>query len=477
MNVFRSFCHRLSPIARSESGLTLIEILVAMTIFGIISVGIAAGVTASLVNVRDSRNRETALNLAASQIDLMRSVKDVFSVNDTAGPTNTVVGGVTYHLTRTTNWVTSSGGNNACGANGAGATLLYKRVTVKVTWDGMRNSAVPAVADTLLAPKSRINDPTKGTILVHVFGVGGADKQDIVVNAAPTPGVPGNTAVALTVTPSNTDIQGCSYILKVTPGTYDVTVSKAGYIGADNVMLGSDTQTIGVGAGASASASFQFDNAGLFPTALASNAGATTGILFPSGLDLSFLNSFGPSVTSYTGSAIARHPFIDGYTVLAGKYINPAVSSSATCLAIDPQAWPSKTVGANTYTGKRPVVVAAQPGQSAPTPAQVGMGVFTVVLNNANGAYINAVAQSAITASGNPGCQVAMSYSFGSVVASSTNTTFKLALPWGSWKLYQGTTNTATTNQVGNSGMTAVTGTTIVKDSSNVLTLDPRTTP
>lgn len=477
MNVFRRLCLRLSPIARSESGLTLIEILVAMTIFAIISVGIAAGVTASLVNVRDSRNRETALNLAASQIDLVRSVTDVFSVNDTAGPTNTIVDGVTYHMTRSTNWVTSSGGNNDCGANTAGATLLYKRVTVTVTWDGMRNSAVPAVADTLLAPNGRINDPTKGTILVHVFGVSGADKQDIIVNAAPTPGVAGNTAVALTVTPSNTDIQGCSYILKVTPGTYDVTVSKPGYIGADNAALGSDTQTFSVGAGSSASASFQFDNAGLFPTALATNAGATTGILYPTGLDLSFLSTFGTSVTPYTGSAIPRHPFIDGYTVLAGKYMNPLVSSSATCLAVDPAAWPSKTVGGNVYTGKRPVVVSAQPGQSAAPGAQVTMGVFTVVLNKTNGAYINAVAQSGVTASGNPGCQVAMSYSFGGIVTSATNTTFKLALPWGSWKLYQGTTSTATTNQLGNSGMTAVTGTTVVKDSSNVLTLDPRTYP
>src|SRR3954449_10488091 len=98
MNVFRTLSRRLSPIARTEDGLTLIEILVAMTIFGIVSVGIAAGVTASLVNVRDSRDRETALNLAASQIDLVRSVADVFTVNDTPTATNMVVGGVTFHI-------------------------------------------------------------------------------------------------------------------------------------------------------------------------------------------------------------------------------------------------------------------------------------------------------------------------------------------------------------------------------------------
>lgn len=475
MNVFTRLSRRLSPLARDEAGLTLVEILVAMTIFGIISVGIAAGVTASLVNTRDSQNREAALNLAASQIDLVRSVTDVFTVNDTAGPANVVVGGVAFHVSRETNWVTSSGGDASCGANAAGSTLLYKRVTISVTWDGMRSTDAPAVADTLLAPNSRINDPTKGTILVHVFGVDGSDRPNVSVNAVPTPGVTGNTATALTVTPADTDIQGCSYILKVTPGTYDVTVSKTGYIADDNKTLGSAVKTVGVAAGASASASFQFENAGLFSSALAVNAGATTGILTPTNLDLTFLSSsYGNFVKSSTGSAIGLHPYADGYTVLAGKYVDPNVSASQTCPAVDPEAWPDTTVGSVTYSGHRPSLISARPGEAAtPGPAQVTMGVFTVVLNSANGAYINAVAQSG-SSNGNPGCPVAMAYTFGSKVTSSTNTTFKLALPWGSWKLYQSSTNTGTTNQIGNSGMTAVAGTTLIKDSSNVVTFDPR---
>ncbi|MGN6128110.1 MAG: hypothetical protein ACTHON_16245, partial [Humibacter sp.] len=442
---------------------------------GIISVGIAAGVTTSLINVRDSQDREAALNLAASQIDLLRSVTDVFSVNDTPGPSNVVVDGVTFHVSRATKWVTSSGADADCGANAAGSTLLYKRVTVTVTWDGMRNSGVPAVADTLLAPNSRINDPTKGTILVHVFGVDGTDRPNVSVNAVPTPGVPGNTATALTVLPAVTDIQGCSYILKVTPGTYDVSVSRTGYIGDDNKTLGSATQTVGVAAGSSASSSFQFENAGLFSSTLAVNAGTTTGILTPTNLDITFINSYGSFVKTYTGAPIGLHPYADGYTALAGKYVDTAVSASTVCPAIDPEAWPDKIVGTTTYSGSRPPLVSALPGQAAtPGPAQVTMGVFTVALNNTKGSYINAVAQSG-SGNGNPGCPVSMSYTFGSKVTSSTDTTFKLALPWGSWKLYQGTSTTATTNQVGNSGMTAVVGTTLIKDSSNVVTLDPRT--
>jgi len=110
---------------------------------------------------------------------------------------------------------------------------------------------------------------------------------------------------------------------------------------------------------------------------------------------------------------------------------------------------------------------------SPPVPAQVTMGVITVVLNKANGAYINAVSQSAATPSGNPGCPVTMNYTFGSKVTGSSQSV-TLALPWGTWKLYQGGSSTATTNQIGNSGMTPSTGTTIVKESSNAVTFDPR---
>lgn len=472
MSIFSRLGRRLSPLARGESGLTLIEILVAMTIFGIVSVGIAAGVTASLVNVRDSRDRETALNLAASQIDLVRSVSDVFTVNDTPTATNVVVGGVTFHVSRSTNWEPFNGGDGDCGSNSAGSTLQYKRVKVTVTWDGMRNDTVPAVADTLLAPNSRINDPTKGTILVHVFGPDGTDRSGIAVNAVPTPGVTGNTAAALTVTPANTDVQGCSYILKVTPGTYDVTVTKAGYIADDNKTLGSATKTVGVAQGTSASAAFQFDNAGLFSSALAVNAAPTPGILVPTNLDLSYLSTYGNYVRPYTGSAVPLHPYADGYTVLAGKYVD-SVTSSQVCPALDPEAWPDTTVGSVTYSGHRPDPVAASPGQPAANTAKVTMGVITVVLNKANGAYINAVSQPAATTSGNPGCPVAMSYTFGSKVTGSSQSV-TLALPWGTWKLYQGGSSAATTSQIGNSGMTPSTGTTIIKESSNAVTFDPR---
>lgn len=471
MNIFRTLCRRLSPAARDEAGLTLIEILVAMTIFAIISTGIALGVTASLVNVRDSQNRETAINLAAGEVDLVRAVDDIFTVNDLPQPKTVVVVGVTFRIDRKTNWVNATTASAACGADTGGTTLRYKRVNITVTWDGMRDPNIAAHADTILAPNSRINDPLKGTILVHVIGANGVGMPNVTVTAAPNPSVVGNTAAALTVTPAATDIQGCSYILKVVPGTYDVTISKSGYISSDQ-SLDSTSTTVGVVAGASASAGFQFDNAGRFTTKYATNAPGAT---IPTNLDVSYLNSYGTYVAKATTGEVKLHPFADGYTMIAGKYVDPTLPSGG-CASVDPAAWPSNAVAGVTYAGSRPDVVAAAPGQAplpAGTTALVPMGVVSISLSNGSGGFLNAVSQATAPGTGDPGCAVGMSYTFGQLITSSTAKTYTIALPYGSWKLYQDSSSTGTKNQISTSGMTPV-GTTVVLSGSNVITFDPR---
>ncbi|MES1169545.1 MAG: type II secretion system protein, partial [Leifsonia sp.] len=73
----------LSPFRTTEtreSGFTLIEVLIAMMVFGIISVLVAYSLTLSMTLTRSSRGSEVAANLAAQQIDTARSAKDVFSV-------------------------------------------------------------------------------------------------------------------------------------------------------------------------------------------------------------------------------------------------------------------------------------------------------------------------------------------------------------------------------------------------------------
>ena len=187
--------NRLFVRNADDAGLTLVEVLVAMFIFAIVSIGIAYTIINSLVIARETRSREIAANLASQEIDLDRSIANVFGVGDTTW--SNVVNNTTFHVTRSTDWVSTSNSTVACGAGGG--TLQYKRVNVSVTWDGMRPATSPVQADTLIAPNNRINDPALGTIIVSVVGASGAGTPGVTVTVTPS-AVP-NGATALTTTP------------------------------------------------------------------------------------------------------------------------------------------------------------------------------------------------------------------------------------------------------------------------------------
>ena len=65
--MFRRLNDVLRPASPAErdAGLSLVEVIVAMMVFTIISIGVAYTITNSLVLTRDSRARAVATNLAA----------------------------------------------------------------------------------------------------------------------------------------------------------------------------------------------------------------------------------------------------------------------------------------------------------------------------------------------------------------------------------------------------------------------------
>ena len=198
---------------------TLVELVVAMMVFAVVALGVAYSMLSVLSITNDSRSRQVAANLAAQEIDLTRSVADIFSLQDRS--TTETVNGTVYTLDRKTDWVTATGIAADCGVGGG--TLQYKRINVTVTWPRMVGSN-PVRADTVLAPSSKINDPLLGTILVRVKNAGGTGSANVTVTATPVSGT-GATAITETILP--TDAEGCTYVLKVKPGTYTVQISRA----------------------------------------------------------------------------------------------------------------------------------------------------------------------------------------------------------------------------------------------------------
>jgi len=455
--------------ADRDAGLSIVEMVVAFMVFALVTVGGMVAIATSLTLTSDNRAREVGANLAAQEVDAVRSAADVFQVLDAS--TTTALNGTTYTVDRTVSWVSTTGLDSQCGA--AGGALLYKRVNVAVTWPGMRASTPPVRADTVLAPNSKINDPAYGTILVSVTSItGSGGTAGVTVTVKPS-AVAGNKAVDLASQPAVTDAQGCSYALKVAPGTYDVTISRTDAPHRDEKQAPVSTKVVGVAAGGSASAGFTYDRAGQFPMSYA--VGFTGDRLLPADLSVSFLSTYPQYDAVGTDATRDLSPTSSGYQAIAGPYA-PASAGAKSCLSVDPQTWPTAADGA---VGGRAPAAAAAPGTRSSTPLGVPMGVVRVKLAESVG-FVRA--KTATPIDDDPGCRGGLTYTFDVRTANkkATGNVVDLALPFGSWTFTTGTSANAIGLPVAYTALTPLTRGRSHFDltlSFNAVLLDPRRAP
>lgn len=452
--------HRQFSARNEDEGFTLIEVVVAMLVFAIIATGFLMTVTAGLVNTRDTRARVIAANLASQQIDLIRSASSVFDVvNSTSTRT---LNGDTFHVRVSTSWATSTGATATCEAGTAVGSLAYKQVTVEVTWDNMPEGSDPVFADTSLTPRSKINDPSLGTVLVGVIDSAGSGLAGVQVSLSP--------ASVATVT---TDSDGCAYLLKVPAGTYTVSIALGSGTYVNDQQLTAPTATVPVTAGSSSRVSFAYDKATTFNASYAKNLTGT--IYLPNNLTTTFMSSYGSfeadwstsgTVTNTAAKSFTRYPLPSGYAVVAGGYAETPANPATSCLSPEPGHWTATA----SLVGTAPYPVAGLPG----TAVSVDVPMGGVSLNGANGSgsYLKAVSSTPAGA-GDPGCgaSAVMTYTFGSVIGSGTT---RVALPYGTWKLYRGDSSNQTTQIT--SGIT-VSGSANATVTGGLVVLDPRTAP
>ena len=406
---------RMLDTSKSEEGMSLIEVIVAMLIFSVIALGVGYSTITIVKMTDDTRSRQVATNLATSEIDLLRAMDPFLITNVTKTIT---VGTKTYKLVRATEWVDAAGTDIGCG-NGTGV-MQSKRVNLTVTWDAMLNTTPAVRTDTLISPDERINDPDLGTIRISVLTVAGTGSSGVGVTITPTSG-----GAALAEQPAVTNTDGCSFALKVAPGTYSVTINRSNSI--DTNQLASPSKSVTVTKGASAAALFQYDYAATYNLSY----GPGGGTLLPTDLDTTFLSTYGAYIsTGGAKSQMLLHPVPSGYAGIAGKYIAP-VSGNAGCINVDPASWPEATVnGKLMAAGVRTGNVAAAPQGSVNMSIPMGSVSVTMPTNNT---YLFAVSVAGPAGSSDPGCAAAPTYAFGKQSGSKT-----IALPYGSWVLYYG---------------------------------------
>lgn len=440
--------HRQFSARNEDAGFTLIEVVVAMLVFAIIATGFLMTLTASMVTTRDTRARIVAANLASQQIDLVRS-RDVFDV--TSSTRDITLNGDTFHVAVHASWATSTGSTATCESAGATGALSYRQVTVEVTWDNMRAGTPPVYADTSIAPDSKINDPSLGTILVGVIDAAGAGVSGATVSLSPANGIASVT----------TDSDGCAYLLKVPPAaSYTVSITKTGYVSDQQVL--SPSAAVSVVAGSTSRASFGYDKATTFTSTY---AGGTPKL--PTDLTTSYISTYDSfklaAATDANPKSVSLFPVSSGYSVVAGAYTETPGNPTTSCLAPDPGQW----IPDGTLVGTRPDPVAGLPGTTVA--AAIATGVVQLANPNGSGRYVTAVYVGG--GAGDPGCGVGMTYKYGTVLTSSSGTgSATLALPFGTWQLYRGSSAGATTTLI-TSGLT-VTSTGSV--TAGTVLLDPR---
>ncbi|MPZ69634.1 MAG: DNRLRE domain-containing protein [Actinobacteria bacterium] len=229
--------------AGGEAGVTLIELMIALTIFAVVSSGVAIAMGSALGLTRNNRNRSVAANLAATEMDIVRSTK-FESLPLTDVETKKTITDVEYTILRQTAWVSKDGTSGVCSPP-EGTALAFLRVFVTVTWPDMAG-VEPVESETILAPPIGAYNSDLGHLAVMVRDRDATPLDGVLVTAEG----PGGTF-------TETTVEGCAFFVGLAPGQFDVSLSTTGFVDDQNDP--NPTQPLVITAGSITSGEFVYD--------------------------------------------------------------------------------------------------------------------------------------------------------------------------------------------------------------------------
>jgi prepilin-type N-terminal cleavage/methylation domain-containing protein len=406
-----------------EAGFTLIELVIAVSIFAIMTAGIVATISSGLSLSRNNRNRSVAANLAAERMDELRAMDFATLEGEMGKPSTTksVGGSPPYTITTSIEPVQVNSSSRACDANGGSTSDFVFRVDVRVTWPdrvGVTNSdpvkTGAATASTIISPPVGLYDQTgKGFAGVKVLDADGNPSADVPVTLTPAAAPPN---------PNFTDSFGCAFFSAV-PGTYTVSLGTAGWVDRQGNQF--PTQTFGIAENTITQVGFDYAQAASIAVTLQGADGAPVPASVPLTLGD---NDFAVTGTKlFAGSGTSRtigslFPVTAGYTIWAGD-----------CSDADPQGtWSGGPFWSGAQRGA-PVAVTA----NGTSPATVTLpAVQATVLQNGlplAGVDVVAVHQLVDASEGaDAGCPSGETWALGTTDA---NGIVSGALPFGLWQL------------------------------------------
>lgn len=235
--------YRAVPLVRRDEGMSLVEVVVAMVVLGIMASAVLGIILKAQSAGVNNRARIAAANLAAREIDILR---DEFGRTSdapaTVGASGVVVNphplaggtagspltvdGTPYTVTRSVAWAITGSGDSAC-EGGSLVDYPTLAVTVSVTWPNM-GSIHPVVDQAQLAPAKGDGVPTTASfIAVSVVDAAGD----------PNPGRGVRVTSGTETRTGMTDASGCA-VIQVSPpvagSSYTAELTDSGYVDVSN---------------------------------------------------------------------------------------------------------------------------------------------------------------------------------------------------------------------------------------------------
>ncbi len=203
-----------------EGGFTLIEVLVTALIVVLLGTATASALISTTHTSGDQRVRAEADALASQDQARLRGLSDEQLADLTglaASHTVTVpaVNGTTFTVASSSAFQDSSG-NSSCAST---AQDFYK-VSTTVSWTEPYAQGTQSVS-----VDSMLSRPVVGILQNAVTDQTGAGLPGVSVTAAPATGTTGLVGQS-----GQTDTAGCAVFTDMTAGSYNVTVSKPGYV-------------------------------------------------------------------------------------------------------------------------------------------------------------------------------------------------------------------------------------------------------
>uniref|UniRef100_UPI0030F43C8E carboxypeptidase regulatory-like domain-containing protein n=1 Tax=Nocardioides sp. GXZ039 TaxID=3136018 RepID=UPI0030F43C8E len=233
--------------------MTLIEVVVACALFGVLASALIVLLTSMIDVSKDDSRRTVANHLAVRELEIIR---DAFSsssrgpeavainkqVNRNPLPGQSagqplVVDGIPYTVTSDVSpQPMDKPFKSPCDQDNG--EFDYYVARVEVTWEGMEGRS-PVVMDTLMTPPKGTFPDGRGHIGVKVIDADGKPSVGVTVTATAISGGGGSGGGTDT-----TAIDGCAFLPDIPPGSYSVKASASGFVNQQGVTDPTLTATV-----------------------------------------------------------------------------------------------------------------------------------------------------------------------------------------------------------------------------------------